>query len=143
MLLRIPPRTDPYLSVAFTLSCKLGGDDWEIRYPMKIRTRPPMVPISKVAVADPINHPSPRISNNKIATSAIMCPITTIGPARGPFLSELEMVTVNMGPGTKAPDRPTRNELTVNKITCTINSTTLENLINKELHLIKIGNGGY
>lgn len=50
------------------------------------------------------------------ANSVVIWPKTIMGPAINPFFTESEIVTVNIGPGTTAPDKPTQNDDITNKI---------------------------
>ncbi len=52
--------------------------------------------------------------------SIIKWPNTINGPAKNPFFTESETVTVSIGPGTKAPDNPTPKEVRTNKISSNI-----------------------
>jgi hypothetical protein len=83
---------------------------------MITNTVPPTRPITKEAVGDPINHPKPNNNNRTMTISMKICPLVTKGPAMNPFLKESDMVTVSMGPGTSAPDNPTRKEVIANRI---------------------------
>ncbi len=82
---------------------------------MYIRIKPPKVPIIKFAVLEPIIQFKPaKMSNIKII-SAIICPKLTKGPAIYPFLIVSVMVMVNIGPGTNAPESPTKNDVSVKR----------------------------
>ena len=80
-----------------------------------MRTAPPNIPMIKAAVCEPKIWPKPARMTIIISISAIIWPRTTLGPAINPFLTESETVTVNIGPGTNAPDNPTPNEVNANK----------------------------
>lgn len=69
------------------------------------------------AELEPINHPSPAIISNMTAISTMKCPTTINGPALEPIFNESDIVTVNIGPGTSAPDRPTTKEVKANNST--------------------------
>jgi len=53
----------------------------------------------------------PNKSNIKSTNSKIECPITIKGPCFAPFLIEYIVVTASKGPGDKAPDSATKNDV--------------------------------
>ena len=79
-----------------------------------MRTVPPNIPMIKAAVWEPKIWPKPAKMAIIISISVIMWPRIIIGPVLNPFLTESETITVNMGPGTNAPDNPTPNEVNAN-----------------------------
>jgi len=83
---------------------------------MNINTKPPNTPITSAAIGESINQRNPPIIRIIKTISAIICPETTIGPAKYPFFKESEMVTVSIGPGTSAPDSPAANEVNTKNI---------------------------
>lgn len=92
--------------------------------PINMSIIPPTNPIINVARGEPISHPKPASINITRPNSAIICPLTIMGPTRNPFCIESEIVTVSMGPGASAPDNPTKKDVNVNKTTSIIKSLT-------------------
>lgn len=80
---------------------------------MKMSMIPPTVPIIMAAVVEPTNQLKPAMIIIIKVISVMKWPNTTKGPAMNPFLTESDMVTVSIGPGTRAPDNPAAKEVAI------------------------------